>query len=155
MSSSEEGLWTRHGGASANVGTGNGGAWVKLRAASRGGGEDGAEEQALRPGGRIPVRGAGCGGPRWPACQQCRGAASLVQEVGLEGGRQWQCVDVTQTLLAQGQAHRAAAEIHERQGLGWGRGGESEDTLAQLWKALERTALTRTAIVAVLASVDD
>lgn len=52
------------------------------------------------------------------------GVESLVEEVGLEGGRQRQRVDVTQTLLPQGQAHGAAAEIHERQGLGWGQRGE-------------------------------
>lgn len=47
------------------------------------------------------------------------GRASLVEEVGLEGGRQRQGGDGTQALLPQGQAHRATAEIHERQGLGW------------------------------------
>lgn len=48
------------------------------------------------------------------------GQASLVEEVGLEGGRQWQRGDGTQALLPQGQAHRTPAEIHEWQGLGWG-----------------------------------
>ena len=41
------------------------------------------------------------------------GGASLVEEVGLEGGGQWQRVDLTQAPLPQGQAHRATAEIHE------------------------------------------
>lgn len=61
------------------------------------------------------------------------GGASLVVEVGLEGGGQWQRVDLTQALLPQGQAHRAAAQIHERQGLRCGDRGETEDAgLAQL-----------------------
>lgn len=48
------------------------------------------------------------------------GGGSLVEEVGLEGGGQRQRMDLAQTLLPQGQAHRAAAEIHERQRLRWG-----------------------------------
>lgn len=54
------------------------------------------------------------------------GRASLVEEVRLEGGRQRQCVDLTQTLLPQGQAHGPAAQIHEWQGLGWGNQGDRE-----------------------------
>lgn len=54
------------------------------------------------------------------------GGASLVEEVGLEGGGQRQRVDLTQPLLSQGQAHGAAAEVHERQGLSWGRERERE-----------------------------
>lgn len=47
-------------------------------------------------------------------------AASLVQEVSLERGGQRQRRDGAQALLPQGQAHRPPAEVHERQGLGWG-----------------------------------
>lgn len=72
------------------------------------------------------VAGAGCGGPggsvSWHQVavgQRSWGGASLVEEVGLEGGRQRQRGDGTQPLLPQGQAHRATAEIHERQGLSW------------------------------------
>lgn len=54
------------------------------------------------------------------------GGVSLVEEVGLEGGGQRQRMDLTQALLPQGQAHGAAAEIHERQGLGWGNQGERQ-----------------------------
>lgn len=58
---------------------------------------------------------------------------SLVEEVGLEGGGQRQRVDLTQTLLPQGQAHGATAQIHERQGLGCGNRGERASVrLAQL-----------------------
>ena len=59
------------------------------------------------------------------------GGGSLVEEVGLEGGGQRQRVDVPQPLLPQGQAHGAAAEIHERHRFGCGRGGERERGLAQ------------------------
>lgn len=45
-------------------------------------------------------------------------AASLVEEVSLQRGRQRQRRDGAQALLPQGQAHGAPAEIHERQGLG-------------------------------------
>lgn len=51
---------------------------------------------------------------------------SLVEEVGLEGGGQRQSWDLSQALLPQGQAHRAAAEIHEGQGFGWGNEDRTE-----------------------------
>lgn len=73
---------------------------------------------------RTPVQGAGpAGGSALAAVAVVPvpgGGASLVEEVGLEGGGQRQRVDLGQTLLPQGQAHRAAAEVHERQGLGCG-----------------------------------
>lgn len=80
---------------------------------------------------RQPRRGAGPAsrGPgrgvvwRWLSWAVRR---SLVEEVGLEGGGQRQRVDLAQPLLPQGQAHGAAAEVHERQGLGCGHGGGRE-----------------------------
>lgn len=76
---------------------------------------------------RPPMRRARCGSAGWhqvAVVLVVLGGASLVEEVGLEGGGQRQRMDLAQTLLPQGQAHRAAAEIHERQGLGWGDQGE-------------------------------
>lgn len=90
----------------------------------------GQEEEGLPPtaADARPRRG----GRRWLgelAPGGCRagvlGGASLVEEVGLEGGGQRQRVDLAQTLLPQGQAHRAAAQVHERQRLRWGKREES------------------------------
>lgn len=53
-------------------------------------GAAGADGQGAR--GRSEVRGTAAGrhgGTGWLACRRCRGGASLVEEVGLEGGRQW------------------------------------------------------------------
>ena len=102
-------------------------------------GEAGEEEQDFHAADAGPGRGA----RRWlselalgwvgAVVLAVPAVASLVVEVGLEGGGQRQRVDLTQALLPQGQAHRAAAEIHERQGFRCGDRGETEDTgLAQL-----------------------
>lgn len=91
-----------------------------------------ATEDEGRPG--TSVHGCGCrskaqgmaapaagGSVRWhqvAVVLAVRWRTSLVEEVGLEGSRQRQRVDLPQALLPQGQAHRAAAQIHERQRLG-------------------------------------
>lgn len=93
--------------------------------------EDKEEGRAFLWWPRTPVQGTGCGGGSvsWhhvAVVLAVLGRASLVEEVRLEGGRQRQCVDLTQTLLPQGQAHGTAAQIHEWQGLGWGNQGDRE-----------------------------
>lgn len=106
---------------------------VRVRVRVRRGGREEAEEQGLPPTAWTPTQGAGGrgGSVSWhqvAGVLAVLGGASLVEEVGLEGGGQRQPVDLSQALLPQGQAHGAAAEIHERQGLGWGNrgGGERE-----------------------------
>ena len=78
--------------------------------------------------------------------------ASLVEEVSLEGGGQRQCVDVTQTLLPQGQAHGAAAEIHEWQGLGWGGTEQGQQVSAALGDSRTKM-LTTLAILSLFVSI--
>ena len=77
--------------------------------------EVGTSSHASDAGPRLVVV---CGSVRWHrgvvVVLAVPGGASLVEEVGLEGGGQWQRVDLAQAPLPQGQAHRATAEIHER-----------------------------------------